>query len=123
MSSFDKLYETTISKRKVIGFWVMIIICENNHEQILYSQNTYSYCPLCSLTKHNNDVHDFIESIPNLVPKLVSFQLHRQKQEENMEAEISASNNKKSVPCSEKCNKYFPVHCNSDSGFRELCFK
>ena len=34
-------------------------ICEENHNSIAY---TCSKCPLCYLTRHNNQVHDFIES-------------------------------------------------------------
>ncbi len=49
-----------------------IISCSNNHEQILYSHNGYAECPLCALTEHNNEVHDFIEK-NNYTNKLVQF--------------------------------------------------
>jgi len=50
-----------------------IKICNNNHGQILYSTSTYTYCPLCALTQHNNEVHDFIKS-HGYIPELLEYQ-------------------------------------------------
>ena len=48
-------------------------ICNNGHTQIVYS--TIYSCPLCQLTKHDNTVHDFIESKgQGLIDELVKYQ-------------------------------------------------
>jgi hypothetical protein len=49
-----------------------IISCSNGHSQIIFSKTNYTNCPLCALTKHNNEVHDFIES-NNYTNELVQY--------------------------------------------------
>ena len=49
------------------GVMDSIISCSDGHDQILFNKMSYSKnenvnCPLCALRKHNNEVHDFIES-------------------------------------------------------------
>ena len=47
-------------------------ICNAFHGRIVYED---MFCPLCALIKHNNKVHDFIESKgPELVQELVKYQ-------------------------------------------------
>ncbi len=48
-------------------------MCQKGHTQIVHN-NIYD-CPLCVLIKHNNIVHDFIESKgTELVRELVKYQ-------------------------------------------------
>ena len=48
-------------------------ICDNGHDPIVY--NTGTYCPLCQMMKHIDQVHDFIESKGDgLVEELVKYQ-------------------------------------------------
>jgi len=52
-------------------------VCNNNHNEIVYLS---ANCPLCQLMKHNNKVHDFIESKgKDLVLELVKFMFKENK--------------------------------------------
>ena len=47
-------------------------ICNFAHTEIVYKSEG---CPLCKLIKHNNQVHDFIESQgDDLIKKLIDYQ-------------------------------------------------
>ena len=48
--------------------------CSNKHSQIVFDDNYINKCPLCNLTEHNNEVHDFIESKGDLYKELVVYQ-------------------------------------------------
>lgn len=54
-----------------------MIVCNNKHDPIVYRKNHRGEdtgCPLCRLTKHDNQVHDFIESKgKELVKELVAY--------------------------------------------------
>ena len=51
-------------------------MCSNGHGSIVFAD--YNHCPLCALTKHNDIVHDFIESKgKDLVRELVAYQHKR----------------------------------------------
>jgi len=55
-------------------------ICSNGHTTIVHDGAT---CPLCNLIRHNNTVHDFIESKGGgLVSELVQYQREKQSKQE-----------------------------------------
>lgn len=57
-------------------------LCRNKHSEIIYDDRFRTTCPLCQLRKHNNIVHDFIESEEiNMVDKLVEYQAMREKED------------------------------------------
>ena len=56
-------------------------ICKSGHSKIVHETEN---CPLCSLTKHNLIVHQFIESKEiDLVDKLIKYQEMQRQKEKN----------------------------------------